>query len=72
MTENPSFVDQTITTIALWHGITPPNPIALAMVEDLGKTIADFAALRGSMRFEDEPSSFTAALQTAAAVEVTP
>ena len=72
MTVKSSFVEQTVASIALWHGIVPPNPIALSMVEDLTKTIADFAALRGSMRFEDEPSSFTAALQAAATVEVTP
>ncbi len=44
MTATPSFVDQTVATIALWHG---------------------------GLRFEDEPSSFTAALLSAAAVEVT-
>lgn len=72
MSEMQAFVDQTVANIALWHGVTPPNPTALRMVEDLAKTIQDFTALRGSLRFEDEPSSFSAALLTAAAVEVTP
>ena len=72
MTVPPNFVEQTVANIALWHGVTPPNPIALSMVADLAKTIEDFSALRGSMRFEDEPSSFTAALLAAASVEVTP
>ena len=72
MTATSSFVDQTVASIALWHGVAPPNAVALAMVEDLGKIIVDFSALRSSMRFEDEPASFTAALLSAAAVEVTP
>ena len=70
MTVKSSFVEQTVAHIALWHDINPPNPIALSMVEDLMKTIADFTALHGSMHFEDEPSSFPAALQAAATIEV--
>jgi len=72
MSEKPEFVEHTVATIAQWHGVTPPNAVALRMVEDLQKTIADFSALRGKLRFEDEPSSFSAALLAAAAVEVTP
>ena len=30
---------------------------------DIPKLTADFEALRGTLRFEDEPSSFEAALQ---------
>jgi hypothetical protein len=40
------------------------------MVADLTKTIAQFEALRGSLRFEDEPSSFEAALVEAASVGI--
>lgn len=66
------FVERTVATIGVWHGITPPNPTALRMVADLEKIIQDFAALRGGLRFEEEPASFEAALLTAAAVEVAP
>jgi hypothetical protein len=51
------------STIARWHGITPPNGPARRLAAELADTIAAFEALRGSMAFEDEPSSFEAALQ---------
>jgi pyruvoyl-dependent arginine decarboxylase (PvlArgDC) len=60
------FVEDMTGYIAEWHGVTPPNPVALRMVADLQKVIADVAALRGTLRFEDEPSSFEAALREAA------
>ena len=50
-------------TIARWHGIKPPNEPARRMAADLEATIAAFEALRGTSAFEDEPSSFEAALQ---------
>ena len=50
-------------SIAAWTGITPPNDPARRMTADLAQTIAAFEALRGTLRFEDEPSSFEAALQ---------
>jgi hypothetical protein len=56
--------------IADWHGVTPPNDVALHMVADLSKIISQFEALRGSLRFEDEPSSFEAALLQAASIGV--
>ena len=49
-------------TIARWHGITPPNDPARRMAADLLATIKAFEALRGTLVFEDEPSSFEAAL----------
>ncbi len=49
--------------IATWHGIQPPNDPAKRLAADLADTIAAFEAVRGSLRFEDEPSSFEAALQ---------
>jgi hypothetical protein len=48
---------------AAWTGITPPNDPARRMAADLASVIAAFEALRGTMKFEDEPSSFEAALQ---------
>jgi len=66
------FTDRAIAGIAEWHGVTPPNAVAVRMVGDLQKIIGDVAALRGSLKFEDEPASFEAALLTAAAVQVTP
>jgi hypothetical protein len=50
-------------TIARWHGIEPPNEPAKRLAADLASTIAAFEALRGTLAFEDEPSSFEAALQ---------
>jgi hypothetical protein len=49
--------------IEAWHGITPPNDPARRMAADLAQTIAAFEAQRGTMRFEDEPASFEAALR---------
>ena len=49
-------------TIARWHGITAPNDPARRMAADLISTIRAFEALRGTLVFEDEPSSFEAAL----------
>jgi hypothetical protein len=50
-------------TIARWHGIKAPNDPAKRLAEELADTIAAFEALRGTLAFEDEPSSFEAALQ---------
>ena len=49
-------------TIARWHGITAPNEPARRMAADLIVTIRAFEALRGTLAFEDEPSSFESAL----------
>ncbi len=49
-------------SVAAWSGITPPNDPARRMAADLATIIAQFEALRGGLRFEDEPSSFEAAL----------
>jgi hypothetical protein len=51
------------TTIARWHGITAPNDPARRLAAELADTIKAFEALRGTLAFEDEPSSFEAALQ---------
>ena len=52
-------------TIARWHGIVAPNDPARRMAADLISTIRAFEALRGTLVFEDEPSSFEAALHEA-------
>jgi len=49
--------------IAAWHGVVPPNEPAKRMAADLATVIAAFEGVRGRMRFEDEPSSFEAALR---------
>ncbi|HEY2618452.1 MAG TPA: hypothetical protein VGI78_14020 [Acetobacteraceae bacterium] len=49
-------------TIARWHGVSAPNDPARRMAADLVSTIRAFEALRGTLVFEDEPSSFEAAL----------
>ena len=46
-----------------WFGIAPPNAPGRRMAADLASTIEAFARLRGGIMFEDEPSSFEAALQ---------
>jgi hypothetical protein len=51
------------TTIKRWHGIEPPNDPARRLAAELETTIKAFEALRGTLAFEDEPSSFEAALQ---------
>jgi hypothetical protein len=50
-------------TIARWFAITPPNDPARRLAAELEATVAAFEALRGTLVFEDEPSSFEAALQ---------
>ncbi len=58
-----AFLTSVEATIARWHGIKPPNRPARRMADELANTIAAFEALRGTLVFEDEPSSFEAALQ---------
>jgi hypothetical protein len=50
-------------TIARWFAIKAPNAPAQRLAAELADTIAAFEALRGTIAFEDEPSSFEAALQ---------
>jgi len=57
------FSEATQAMIAAWHGIRLPNDAAARMAADLESTIRAFEAVRDRMRFEDEPSSFEAALQ---------
>ena len=46
-----------------WSGVVPPNAAALAFAAGLAEVIEGFEKLRGEPAFEDEPSSFEAALQ---------
>jgi hypothetical protein len=54
---------ETESTIARWFGIKAPNDAGHRMAADLEATVKAFEALRGTIAFEDEPSSFEAALQ---------
>ena len=58
-----AFSDDTETMISRWFGVSPPNDAGRRMAADLAATIKAFEALRGTIVFEDEPSSFEAALQ---------
>jgi hypothetical protein len=68
MSEKSTFVDDMTASIATWHGVTPPNDVALRLLADLEQLIGDVEALRGKLRFEDEPASFEAALREAASI----
>ena len=57
------FLATTEALISTWHGITAPNDAARRLAADLTATVAAFEQVRGTLRFEDEPSSFEAALQ---------
>jgi len=57
------FLTETEKTIARWFGVEAPNDPARRLTAELADTIKAFEALRGTIRFEDEPSSFEAALQ---------
>lgn len=58
-----AFEESVESTISRWHGITAPNEPGKRMAAELAATIEAFAALRGQIAFEDEPSSFEAALE---------
>jgi hypothetical protein len=55
--------DRLEEAIAEWQGITPPNEVARRMAQDTKALIRAMAALHDGLRFEDEPSSFEAALK---------
>ena len=56
------FLEVTEAMVKAWHGIVPPNDAARRLTADLAAVIAAMAAVRGDLRFEDEPS-FEQALQ---------
>jgi hypothetical protein len=50
-------------SISLWSGVACPNEAArLGLADHIG-LLKELEALRGTMAFEDEPSSFEAALR---------
>lgn len=55
--------DRLEEAIAEWQGIDPPNDVARRMAQDTKALIHAMEALRGGLRFEDEPSSFEVALK---------
>jgi hypothetical protein len=57
------FLAQTEAYVRTWHGVIPPNDPARRLAAELEGTIKAFEAQRDRLRFEDEPSSFEAALQ---------
>lgn len=56
------FVKHIEASVEAWHGIKPPNAPARRLAADLAATIAAFEAQRHVLAFDDEPSSFEAAL----------
>jgi hypothetical protein len=56
------FLARTEADIAAWHGIEAPNRAGRILAADLAATIAAYEAVRDTLRFEDEPASFEAAL----------
>jgi hypothetical protein len=50
-------------SIRLWSGVACPNEAARLGLADHVGLLKELEALRGTMEFEDEPSSFEAALR---------
>ena len=59
----PELVVPTMEAIRRWSGIAVPNAAARHGLADHAALIAELEALRGTLVFEDEPSSFDAALR---------
>jgi len=59
----PRLVIPTMEAISLWQGVAVPNEAARHGLAEMAALIAALEALRGTMVFEDEPSSFDAALR---------
>ncbi|MDI6029173.1 hypothetical protein QBK99_23680 [Corticibacterium sp. UT-5YL-CI-8] len=53
--------EDVVRAIDAWHGITPPNQVALEFARDLARVIAAFEAL-APVEFAAEPSDFARAL----------
>ena len=58
----PDLVVPTMEAIRRWAGVSVPNAAAGQGLADLAGLIAEVEAVRAGMVFEDEPSSFEAAL----------
>ncbi len=59
----PELVPPTMEAIRRWSGVDCPNTAARQGLADMAGLIADMKKLRGTMVFEDEPSSFELALR---------
>jgi hypothetical protein len=70
MESKENFLEDVLCQIAFWHGLEPPNAIALRQIEGLKLVIRQFQALCGSLVFEEEPSTFENALAEAAEMKV--
>ena len=59
----PDPIPPSMESIRLWSGVACPNEAArLGLADHIG-LLKEWEALRGTMEFEDEPSSFEAALR---------
>jgi len=58
-----SFSEDTEAYVQRWFDILPPNDPGRRLMAELADTIRAFEALRGTLVFEDEPSTFESALQ---------
>jgi len=54
---------QTKEQAKVWSGVAPPNAASGDFARGLTEAIQGFERTRGQLVFEDEPSSFEAALQ---------
>ena len=59
----PEFVVPTMEAIRRWSGIAVPNAAARHGLADHAALLAELEAIRGTMAFEEELSSFDAALR---------
>jgi len=59
----PPDLSETLSqSIRAWSGVECPNEAAKLGLNDFPGLLKEFEELRGTMVFEDEPSSFEAAL----------
>ena len=59
----PEMVQPTIEAIRRWSGVALPNEAARHGLADFAALIAEIERVRAGLVFEDEPSSFEAALR---------
>jgi hypothetical protein len=58
-----SIEDQVDEQAKVWSGVAPPNAASRDFARGLIEAIRGFERARGQLVFEDEPSSFAAALK---------
>lgn len=59
----PDVVEPMKVAIQRWSGVSLPNEAARTGLADMAALIAELERVRVAMVFEDEPSSFDAALR---------